>query len=65
MPSKDDKSRPAYLRLRVSPDLLERIDSWRAVQNDQPSRAEAAVRLLNSHFWPGLPKQTGQPPVDD
>jgi len=64
MTSKNDESQPAYLRLRVSPDLLERIDAWRAVQSDQPSRAEAAVRLLNAHFWPSLPKDVGQPPAD-
>jgi len=64
MASKDDKNQPAHLRLRVSPDLLERIDAWRAVQSDEPSRAEATVRLLNAHFWPSLGKDVGQPPAD-
>ena len=52
------------MRIRVSAELLERIDAWRAVQADQPSRPEATVRLLNAHFWPSLPKDMGQDPPD-
>jgi hypothetical protein len=35
-------------------ELIERIDAWRAVQEDQIEREDAVVRLLISHFWPNL-----------
>jgi metal-responsive CopG/Arc/MetJ family transcriptional regulator len=36
------------LDLRVSAELLERIDAWRRRQNDNPSRVEAIRRLIDT-----------------
>jgi len=42
------------VRTRLPPDVLDRVDAWRAQQSDKPSRPEAVKRLLTTHFWPNL-----------
>jgi hypothetical protein len=34
------------IMVRVQPDLLEKLEAWRANQDDQPSRPEAIRRLV-------------------
>lgn len=41
-----EKSTPALVRL--SPDLMARIDAWRRQQTDLPTRPEAIRRLVES-----------------
>jgi len=38
---------PERLDVRASPELLAKIDAWRARQGDAPSRAEAVRRLVD------------------
>jgi hypothetical protein len=52
--SKEASAETSEVRTRLPAELLERIDAWRAQQEDKPSRPEAVKRLLTSHFWPGL-----------
>jgi metal-responsive CopG/Arc/MetJ family transcriptional regulator len=34
------------IMVRVQPDLLEKLEAWRAYQDDRPSRPEAIRRLV-------------------
>jgi len=42
--------------MRLEEDLLSRVDGWRAIQTDLPSRAEAMRRLVET----GLAKEAGE-----
>ena len=42
------------VRARMPRELIDRIDAWRAAQEDKPTRPEAVRRLLTAHFWPNL-----------
>jgi hypothetical protein len=50
------KRKTANIDIRVEPQLVERIDSWRARQRVQPSRSAAVVYMLEQfleHDPPG------------
>lgn len=50
-----EQERPARrVTIKVTEDVLERVDAWRAQQEDKPSRGVAIQRLLVAHFWPNL-----------
>lgn len=40
------EQKPARFEIRLQPKLSARIDDWRRQQDDLPSRAEAARRLI-------------------
>lgn len=44
--------------LRLDPDVLEDVDSWRSRQSDVPSRAEAVRRLITSGLSAGSARRT-------
>ena len=55
-PNARSRARPdsEAVSVRMPNELLDRINSWRAAQSGKPTRAEAVLRLLTSHFWPSL-----------
>ena len=42
------------LTVQLTDEVMDRIDAWRAQQEDKPSREDAIERLLIAHFWPNL-----------
>jgi hypothetical protein len=51
------RRKTANIDIRVEPQLLEKIDAWRARQRVPPSRTAAIVRMLEDfldHDLPGL-----------
>lgn len=48
---------PERFEMRIDSDLLERIDQWRQGEDDTPSRAEAARRLIEAGLTYDIKKQ--------
>lgn len=51
---KQSTERPVAITAELPPELIARIDAWRAAQKGAVSREEAVTQLLVAHFWPNL-----------
>lgn len=62
-PTKPGRPRTGWTQIgvKVAPDLLDKVDTWRASQPDAPARPEAVRRLLNAALADSLDET---PPAD-
>ena len=52
--ARQTKATRQKLTVQLTDEVMDRIDAWRAQQEDKPSREDAIERLLIAHYWPNL-----------